>query len=285
MSVSGRVESDYYSYRNFDSELNKRGRRYYLRYFERGPVLELACGRGEFLELLAEAGIEGRGVDSDAGMVEHCTGRGLTVEYGDALEHLAGGPDGTLAGVFCAHFLEHLPSQTVQRLFVDVARVLAPGGTFVAAVPNAACLSVAGHDFWRDPTHVRYYDPVLLEFFADRAGLVPVGSGGNPDNDAGPPPHLYPPEFAPEPPLGAELAATIQRAQRLYPERRRGRDAATKQDLWMRLGHLVHRLDVQLQATRHDLYQLRSAYVRLLTQLYPANEVYVVSRKPESGSR
>lgn len=296
-AAEGRLESDYYRFMNFDSAANKEGRRHYLQFFDRGPVLELACGRGEFLALLGEAGLDGYGVDSDEGMVSHGTGQGVRVVLGDALDHLAEQPAASLGGVFCAHFLEHLPAPQVDQVYAETGRVLVPGGTFVAAVPNAACLSVLGYDFWRDPTHVRFYDPLVLSFFADRAGLETIESGGNPNNHAGPPPHLYPPELSDYPMIAEQLGKVITRAQRLYPAPRRrphrrvgsrakinraeGNGAAlSRHELWVQLEHLIAMLDRQLQVNQHQFGEMRAAYLRLLGQLYPANEVYLVARKP-----
>ena len=73
------------------------------------PVLDVGCGRGEFLELLREAGIEARGVDADADMVAYARGEGLEVEQADALDHFATLGDGSLGGVFLAQVVEHLP--------------------------------------------------------------------------------------------------------------------------------------------------------------------------------
>ena len=65
----------------------------YVEYFRgREPVLDLGCGRGEFLELLKEAGVASRGIDSDASMVAYCRERGLPAEQGDLMPFLAGQP-------------------------------------------------------------------------------------------------------------------------------------------------------------------------------------------------
>src|SRR5438093_915736 len=80
----------------------------------------------------------------------------------------SGGPFG---GVFCARVVEPLAAEQVVRMLAGVRRCLLPGGRFVAATPNPACYPVLTHDFWRDPTHVRFYDVPLLEFLCRQAGL------------------------------------------------------------------------------------------------------------------
>jgi SAM-dependent methyltransferase len=262
-----RLESDYYSYMGYDPANAKAGLLHYLPFFEQGPVLELACGRGEFLELLRDAGIEGEGVDSDEGMVELARSSGLKVELGDAVGEIERRADGSLQGVFSAHFAEHLEPQVLEHVIAQSARALAPGGIFIAATPNAACLSVMGHDFWRDPTHVRFYEPRLLAFYCHKAGMEVVETGGNPANHPGPPPESLAPPVHVDPDLRGDMVAAIQHIH----DRKHGED-------WQAFGHFLGVIEERLRTTQEELVGLRRSYAHLLDRLYPSNEVYVVAR-------
>jgi SAM-dependent methyltransferase len=295
-----RLESDYYAYMGYDSDRARQALSHYVPYFSAGPVLELACGRGEFLDLLRDAGLPASGVDLDEGMVERAVERGHDVALGDAVAYLEGVEPASLGGVFCAHFLEHLQSEDVVRVYAAAARALRPGCPFVAVVPSAASLSVLGYDFWRDPTHVRFYDPALLSFFAAQAGLEVAEAAGNPRNDPGPPPHLWPQEFEPVASLSSSVAELNAAAARIYPaqqppqSRRTRRDqepngetvtvvADPRADLWSHAVHLISLLDQRVQAVQHQLAELHRAYRALVTQLYPPSEVYVVAVAPAGG--
>lgn len=116
-----------------------------------GPVLDLGCGRGEWLELLREAGIAARGVDGNKLLVAECRERSLEAEQADALDYLARTPEGSLAAVTMLRLVEHLPLRKLVRLIDEVARVLRPGGTAIFETPNPDNLLVAGRDFYRDP--------------------------------------------------------------------------------------------------------------------------------------
>jgi SAM-dependent methyltransferase len=116
------------------------------------PVLDVGCGRGEFLALLASEGIPARGVDSDAGMVARCRSLGLDVEHGDGVEHLAGLADGSLGTIFSAQVIEHLPHEQLRRLLELSLRKLAPGGLFIAETVNPHRISSL-KTFWVDLTH------------------------------------------------------------------------------------------------------------------------------------
>jgi SAM-dependent methyltransferase len=262
-----RLESDYYSYMGYDPENSKKGLSHYIQFFERGPVLELACGRGEFLELLREVGVDGEGVDFDEGMVEAATSHGLAVTFGDAIVDLEQREDNSLGGVFSAHFVEHLQPDVLEHVVAESARVLAPGGVFVAATPNAGCLSVLGYDFWRDPTHIRFYEPRLLAFYCAKAGMEVVETGGNPLNHPGPPPESLAPPAHVDPDLRGDLVQVIQHIH----DKKHGED-------WQAFGHFLGVLEERLRATQEELVGLRRSYAHLLDRLYPSNEVYVVAR-------
>lgn len=271
-----KVESDYYAFMGFDRANAESVLSHYPAFFDDGPVLELACGPGVFLDLLAARGISCSGVDIDDGMVAECRANGHDVVLGDALEYLADVNNSSLNGLFAAHFLEHLPSEAVQRVYAEAARVLAPGGVFVAVVPNAACRSILAYDFWRDPTHVRFYDPVLLQFFAKQVGLALVESGGNPRNHPGPPPGLLPtPEDYHIADLRDDIGEEIRIAQhdlRVAGRRRVGPDdptAVATADILSRIGHLLWTLNSQSRALARHVDALRAANVELIAQLYP----------------
>lgn len=139
-----------------------------------GPVLDLGCGRGEFLELLRERGLEARGVEANVHAARDCRERGLDVADGDLLEFLRRQADASLGGVFAAQVVEHLPPPVLQGLLREVLRALRPGGLLVLETVNVR--SVVGfHEIYiRDPTHERPLHPETLCFLAAAAGFCEV---------------------------------------------------------------------------------------------------------------
>jgi len=145
----------------------------YLPPFEgKAPVIDLGCGRGEFLELAVRHGIAAYGVDTDADVVAACRSLGLDARQEDLFEHLAGIPAGSTGGVFCSQVVEHLPPELLPDLLQDIARVLLPGGVAVIETPNPATFATHVQSFWRDPTHIRPVPSAALAFAARTAGLV-----------------------------------------------------------------------------------------------------------------
>ncbi|MFN2625170.1 MAG: class I SAM-dependent methyltransferase [Mycobacteriales bacterium] len=272
-----RTESAYYDYMRYDRDHSRAVLAHYVPFFaDAAPVLELGSGRGEFLDLLRAAGITASGVDSDEGMVDATRAAGLDVVLGDGIAHLESVEPESLGGVFCAHFIEHLEPPVAARLLTAVRRGLRSGGAFVAVVPNAACLAVLTRDFWRDPTHVRFYDPDLIGFLCTDAGLHVVESGTNPANYGGPPPgtDAVPPVV--HEPLTAEVALAIREATPEKPPKRRGGEGQLTEI--GRLGHVISVLAERLTETQEQLRALHFAHSKLLDALYQPNEVYVVAR-------
>jgi len=118
----------------------------------REPVVDIGCGRGEFLDLLRTRGIVARGVDPDAGMVAHSRRKGHEVVQSDAVEYLDREPSDSLGAVFAAHVVEHLPYDHLMELLKVVYDKLVRNGLFVMETVNPHSL-VALRAFWLDLTH------------------------------------------------------------------------------------------------------------------------------------
>jgi SAM-dependent methyltransferase len=138
------------------------------------PILDLGCGRGEWLELLGGEGWHASGVDANELMVEECRGRGLRVERGDVLDYLQGVPEATLGAVTSFHVVEHLPFDRVMLLIDEALRTLRPGGILILETPNPDNLLVGASTFYLDPTHIRPIPSGTLRFVVEARGFCNV---------------------------------------------------------------------------------------------------------------
>ncbi len=145
-------------------------------------VLDAGCGRGEFLDLLGEAGIEAGGVDLDPGMVSRCREKGHEVEHADLLERLEATEPGSLGCIFSAQVIEHLDAEQLQR-FMDLSvQRLRKGGRLIVETVNPHCAE-ALKAFWVDPTHQQPLFPETMLALCQLAGFgaayafCPLGSG------------------------------------------------------------------------------------------------------------
>ncbi len=158
-------------FRGTEEQIRQR-QSFYLPFF-RGcrKVLDIACGRGEFLELMRQAGAEARGVDLDATMVARCREKGLEVERADVFEFLGKISDGSLSGIFSSQFVEHLEPADYTYLVGQCVAKLAPGGVLVIETQNPECLAIFSQSFFIDPTHVKPIPPAQLRFLFSEQGL------------------------------------------------------------------------------------------------------------------
>jgi O-antigen chain-terminating methyltransferase len=151
----------------------------YLPYFESlspllqpaGPILDLGCGRGEWLSLLAMQGWQVRGVDSSELVVEVARENGLDVQLGDLLTVLEAQPANSLAAVTAFQVIEHLPFECIVALVHSAFRALLPGGILLLETPNPENIQVAAYSFWMDPTHKKPIPPPLVMDLSYHAGF------------------------------------------------------------------------------------------------------------------
>jgi O-antigen chain-terminating methyltransferase len=154
----------------------------YVPYAERfaagSRVLDLGCGRGEFLQLLKQRGVDGLGVDADLEMVNAVRERGLNAQNVHVHEFLQRHPE-EFDGIFAAHLIEHLRPDQFAELARLAVRGLRSGGRLILVTPNPHNLSMQLHDFWTDLQHVRFYTPEIVRWVVHEAGLKDIEVGEN----------------------------------------------------------------------------------------------------------
>ncbi len=147
----------------------------YVPYFEGASnVLDVGCGRGEFLDLLKAKGVSARGLDLNPEMVEVCRARGLEASTGDALGYLAGLPDESLGGLLAIQVVEHLEPEYLSRFLQTAFYKLRPGARMVLETINPACWVAFFESYIRDLTHVRPIHPDTLQYLLHASGFGSV---------------------------------------------------------------------------------------------------------------
>jgi SAM-dependent methyltransferase len=133
---------------------------------QRRKILDVGCGRGEWLGLLGQQGIAAYGLDANPLMVAECRRRNLGVVESDVLGHLRGLPSSSLSGITGFHIVEHLPFEVLFGIFAEAYRVLAEGGIVAFETPNPENVLVGSHTFYHDFTHRNPVTPSSLSFLA-----------------------------------------------------------------------------------------------------------------------
>ncbi len=153
----------------------KEAMRFYVPYIHRatggGAVVDLGCGRGEWLEVLKEERLPARGVDQNQVFIEQCRTLDLEVVPSDVIDYLRSLPDSSLRAITAFHLVEHLPFPALMTLLDEILRTLMPGGLVILETPNPENLVVGGCNFYLDPSHHHPLPSPLLHLLVESRGF------------------------------------------------------------------------------------------------------------------
>ncbi len=172
------VDMDYFlfesKYRGSRAEIKER-QKVYLEYFrDKKHVLDIGCGRGEFIELLGEKNIGVLGIDLNIDNVNYCTDKGLPVKYAEALEYLKSCEDSSLDGIFMAQVAEHLKPNDLISLIRIARKKLKAGAYFIAETINPQSLIVFTDSYYMDPSHIKMVHPLTIKFLVETEGFSDI---------------------------------------------------------------------------------------------------------------
>ena len=137
-------------------------------------ILDIGCGRGEWLELLKEENLYGRGLDSNKVMVKICKDRGLDVIDSDAINFIKNISDNSLGAVTGFHLIEHYGFDFLIKLLDEILRILKPGGLVILETPNPNNVLVGSCSFYLDPTHNKPIPSSLIKLVLESRGFSKI---------------------------------------------------------------------------------------------------------------
>ncbi len=140
---------------------------------ERRPLVDIGCGRGEWLKMLPER-CKRIGIDLNSMNVQACQDQGLEAEVADGLTWLRRQPDDSIAAITAFHVIEHLSFEQFNALLDECLRALTPGGLVIFETPNPENLVSAATHFYTDPTHIHPLPPAFSEFMLEFKGFTAV---------------------------------------------------------------------------------------------------------------
>lgn len=167
---------DYFDFENhFRGSIDsiKKAQEIYLEYFhDKTNVVDIGCGRGEFLSLMKDSGINARGVDIYEPYVDYCNIKGFSAVCGDGVEFLS--KQESVDGIFVGQVVEHLKTGEIIQLCNTAYEKLSQGGCIVIETPNPTSLSIYTNAFYIDPSHMKPVHPLTMKYFLEKAGFTKI---------------------------------------------------------------------------------------------------------------
>lgn len=160
------------AFRGPEDEIRERQKRHARRFTgTANEILDIGCGRGEFLEAARRLHLTARGIDLSEESVALCRNKGLNAEQADLFTYLEAAPDRSFGGAFCCQVVEHLQPEHVPALIRLLGAKLRQGSLVAIETPNPECLAIFATHFYIDPTHTRPVPAALLRFYLEEAGF------------------------------------------------------------------------------------------------------------------
>ena len=141
---------------------------------QNSPILDVGCGRGEWLELLRASGYIARGLDINRVALDQCRAKKFDVIEEDALSYLRTLPSDNLGAVTGFHIIEHLSFEILVNLLDEIWRVVKPGGLIILETPNPQNVLVGSCNFYFDPTHRNPLPSPMIKFMVESRGFGKV---------------------------------------------------------------------------------------------------------------
>jgi ubiquinone/menaquinone biosynthesis C-methylase UbiE len=138
------------------------------------PMLDIGCGRGEWLELMSDSKHTITGVDLNRTLVQQCIERGMNVVENDAVAYLQSLPENSMGAITAFHLIEHLPLNTLLNFLNETLRALRRGGIVIFETPNPENVLVGSCNFYFDPTHRNPLPPQMIQFLLESRGFYRV---------------------------------------------------------------------------------------------------------------
>lgn len=169
-------EIDYFDFENhFRGSIDsiKKAQEAYIPYLKnKKNVLDIGCGRGEFLSLMQDNGINATGIDIYEPYADYCRMKGLNVTAGDGVAHLASLDE--VDGIFVGQVVEHLKPHQIISLCNTAYEKLSEGGCIIIETPNPTSLSIYTNAFYIDPSHVKPVHPLTMKYYLEKAGFKKI---------------------------------------------------------------------------------------------------------------
>jgi O-antigen chain-terminating methyltransferase len=161
-------------FRGDESKVKEKLKKYLSIFSSSGRILDIGCGRGEFIELLLEQGKQAEGIDLSDSMLRIAEEKGLPCSKSDALEYLRQQPEGVWGGIFSAQAIEHMESSYMRELVLEAYRVLEENAPIVLETVNPLSIFALSNIYFLDITHQKPLHPEFMRYLLESTGFIDV---------------------------------------------------------------------------------------------------------------
>jgi 2-polyprenyl-3-methyl-5-hydroxy-6-metoxy-1,4-benzoquinol methylase len=136
---------------------------------QKGSLLDMGCGTGDFLQIAQQAGWLATGIEPNEKAKQAAVSKGVTFVSGTAAVS-----DHSFDAITLWHVLEHLPNLELQ--IKELKRILKPNGTILIAVPNFKSYDAAYYkQYWAAydvPRHLWHFSRTSMQRLFEKQGLT-----------------------------------------------------------------------------------------------------------------
>jgi len=170
-----------YQYSNFEKRfrgeqdnIKEKLKKYFTYFKDSDEILDIGCGRGEFIEILEEKNKKGMGIDISKSMLKIAKSKGLDCKYADALDFLKGKADNSIGGIFSSQVIEHFTPDYLREVILESFRTLKSGSTIILETVNPLSIFALSRIFFLDVTHQKPLHPEYMRYLLESSGFYDV---------------------------------------------------------------------------------------------------------------
>lgn len=143
----------------------------YIKYFlNKKNILDIGCGRGEFLQLLEQEDVTCLGIDNNQEMISLCQKNGLNVRNRGLFEYLNSCQNNTHGGITAFQVIEHIKTNKIPEFVYLCFKKSKKNGVVIVETINPHCLQALAN-FWADLTHQKPIVPLTLKHIFKEIGF------------------------------------------------------------------------------------------------------------------
>lgn len=161
-------------FRGDENRVKEKLKKYLPIFSHSDHILDIGCGRGEFVRLLQEQGKQVEGIDISESMLRIAMEKGLPCSKCEALDYLRQQPEGSRGGIFSAQVIEHMESDYLRDLVIEAFRVLQDNSPIVLETVNPLSIFALSNIYFLDVTHRRPLHPEFMRYLLESTGFSDV---------------------------------------------------------------------------------------------------------------